>query len=210
MTHNEKERIMLILNKHKCCLVQYANNLYTIKCHSNHQFDISFDECYNRRRRINICPKCNTNSGHIQLTEEYIQETVNACGYSFISFKNEVSILSDKHFKLKCPKNHIYETTWNNFKPKSNVPIKNCPDCANYIRGEHKRINIDEWQEKYKLTLLDVWDGHGGAIFKKYNWKCEADHEFCATINAIQDRQFYACLLCKRVENDKKKINVYN
>ena len=89
----------------------------------------------------------------IKLTYEEIKEYIESFGYKLLSneYKNNKTKL-----KIKCPKGHIFEMSFNSFKNGTR-----CPKC-----GGTQKLTYNEVKEyienfKYKLLSTEYINGDG-------------------------------------------------
>ena len=104
-----------------------------IRHNCGHEYEVTL----NNFKRGERCPHCRHEEfkekcKKKRISREYVEKEVEKEGYFVISFGNFEK--SRDKLKLKCPKGHEYETTWNTFQRG-----KRCPYCNN-SKGE-KRIS---------------------------------------------------------------------
>lgn len=116
----EKEGYKLISEEYN-----NANEKLKVRCPNNHKWEVAWGKFQSGRR----CPYCSGKFINHQVAKEFIEN----CGYKIL--EGIVNIGTDR-IKLSCPHNHVYETTFNNFKSG-----RRCPQC-NQSKGENAIINI--------------------------------------------------------------------
>jgi len=141
----------------------YFNNStkLTIKCPKNHILEMEFKAFWDGNR----CAECFGNKKH---TLDEIKDYIKLKDYELLSdnYKNAFDKLL-----VKCPKNHVYEVTWSNFKKGRKCPIcryqslisKEEKEITNYVKSiyagyivENDRTQIINPKTGYFLEL-DVW-----------------------------------------------------
>lgn len=118
---------------------EYKNNKTKLKmkCPSDHIFEMKFNAFQSGAR----CPICN---GNIKLTYDYVKEYINNENYELLS---KTYINNHTKLNVKCPKGHVFEVKFNNFKTGSRCPV--C--CGNM------QYTYDEVKDMFKskgYTLL--------------------------------------------------------
>ncbi len=114
---------------------EYINNKkpLRIKCSEGHEYNVSFSSFKNKQSR---CPYCN---GNAKYTYEEVKEYVESFGYELLS--NEY-INANGKLKTKCPKGHVWITTFDRFKRDLR-----CKKCANEKLKENKMYTYEEVRE---------------------------------------------------------------
>lgn len=92
-----------------------ARSKLKVQCDKGHIYEVTFDNFKHGYR----CPYC---AGNIKYNYEYIKKYIESFGYELIS-KEYIGVF-DKLI-VKCPKGHIYEVNFNNFKNGYRCPICN-------------------------------------------------------------------------------------
>ena len=113
-----------------------------VKCpNPDHEaYEVRFSAFKNQNSR---CPKCyeEQRGEKSKLSYRYIQLEIEKEGYKLLSDEYEDA---KSKIKIKCPKGHEYETTWNKFQQE-----KRCPIC-NESKGEREITKIlDKLNIKY-------------------------------------------------------------
>lgn len=154
-TQIENEGYQLLSNNYK-----NASTKLKLKCSEKHIYKV----CWNDFQQGNRCPKC---FGTPKKTIDEINDFSISIGYELLSNKYINAI---EKLKFKCPNNHIFEVSWNNFGSDSG---SRCPICWNI---NNRGPNHHEWK--------------GGISFEPY---CEifSDREFR---EFIKSRDSYRCL----------------
>ena len=140
----------------------YKNALspVSLRCQNNHIFQMS----YANFQQGNRCPYCKGT----RFTQEDIIKILEKEGYVLLSglYKNNLSRL-----ELKCPKNHVYSVTYNNFQAGCRCPIcfqeklhSNAEkEIANYIKSIYNGTIIENDRSQIfnpktgKMLELDIW-----------------------------------------------------
>lgn len=134
-----------------------AQDLLDIKCDKNHIFKITY-ACFQQGSRCSTCWDIKNKQYGIEkrLSYDFVKNFIeNFDGYKLVS--NEYINCNSK-LKIKCPEEHVYETTWSTFKSGSR-----CSDC-NYIllqnfnnenRLEYKFVK--DYIEKAGYKLLSTY-----------------------------------------------------
>ena len=119
-TEFEKEGYELLSNEYK-----NAQTYLDVKCNKDHITSFSWNFFQGGGR----CPKC------FRTTKKTIKEIKlfsKSLGYELIS---TTYINALEKLKFKCPENHIFEASWNNFSGKNG---SRCPVCW-FIKNRGKR-----------------------------------------------------------------------
>ena len=124
---------------------KYENNNARMKmvCDKGHNFEMSFNQLYNRNTK---CPKC---MGNAKLSYDEVKEYIESQNYKLLSDKY---IKATSKLKMKCPENHEFEMSWNNFKNHN----QRCPICAkkNQKRRTHSYEYVKNYIESFGYKLI--------------------------------------------------------
>lgn len=109
------------------------NEKIKIRHNCGHEYEVTLNN-FKRGQRCSVCrlEEFKERCKEKRISKEYVEKEVGKEGYIIVSF-GDFEKSRDK-LKLKCPKGHEYEVTWNNFQRG-----KRCPHCNN-SKGE-KRIS---------------------------------------------------------------------
>lgn len=107
-----------------------ASMLLDVECPEGHQYPVTWNN-FEQGQRCNICSSKKTGE-LLRHSFNYVKEFIEKEGYQLLS---EVYIGCKEELIIKCQKNHIYPSTFDNFSQGSR-----CPKCNN-SKGE---TNIDE------------------------------------------------------------------
>src|SRR6056297_4102539 len=77
-----------------------------IKCQEGHEYEVTWSNFKTGYR----CPIC---YGNKKLSYEYVKEYIESFNYQLLS---DTYITAKEKLLLKCPKGHLWETTFSNFK----------------------------------------------------------------------------------------------
>ena len=159
------------------CSNEYKNNYSKLKCICNkgHNIEITWAE-FKRGRRCIIC------SGFAKKTIDEIKEYMKKYNYTCL---DDEYINGSSHLNIQCEKNHLYKSTWYNFKQGGR-----CPKC-NLIKQSIERTG----------SKCIFW--RGGISKEPYcqNWVLELKEY-------IKERDKYKCLnpCC----NSGKKLTIHH
>jgi len=155
---------------------EYKNNKtkLKIKCGQGHYFEMKFNDFKSGHR----CPVC---YGNKKLSYDEIKSYIESFGYQLLSkkYKNNLDNL-----KVQCPKGHIYEVNYNNFKSGYR-----CPYCAKNAKPKIKKIK--KYIESFGYQLLS---GTYKNSQEKLEYRCPKGHSFEMSWNNFQRGQ--RCPVC--------------
>lgn len=175
---------------HELLTEEYINarqNL-SIRCPKGHIYERNWNSFQQGKR----CPYCSPMSKiNKKKTISQINEIALKDGYEFL----EKEWISAKYkMKCKCPRNHIFEINWNNFKGG-----KRC----RYCRDEDKRLSYDyvkEYVEKEGYVLhTEVYVGSKQSLL----FECPKGHIYEATFDAFKHHN-RRCPHCKKSSGETK------
>jgi len=123
----------------------------------------------------------------MKLSFDFVKEQIEKEEYKLLSTKyiNDAAKL-----KIKCPKGHEYEASYNKFNNG-----RRCPQCSNINRGLHKKLSYDFVKEQiekegYKLISTEYFKAN-----RKVKIICSKGHEYEASYNKFQTGR--RCPKCK-------------
>lgn len=157
------------------------NQKLRFKCDKGHSYETRFSYFRNGNR----CPIC---SGNVKLSIDEVRRRLSAYGYKLCSdfYENNLTKL-----KVKCPKGHIYETTWGNFSNKHR-----CPECAKLLVANSKKLSYDEVksriEEKGFELLSEVYEKSSLPL----KVKCKNGHIIYLSYNKINNGR--GCKICSK------------
>jgi len=166
-----KSKTKEIAEGYECLSDNYKNSKTKLKfiCPEQHIFYMSWGSFKSGCR----CPQCGRKKTEdsIRLNIEYIKRK------TYELTNGEYKCLSDSYknnrtkLKFRCPKNHDFMMSWDNFCRGSR-----CPICANSRRGTKRGINIHYIKEYVQqfgyICLSDVY----GTSYDHLKLKCTEDH----------------------------------
>ena len=165
-----------------------------LKCPNNHNYEVRVDSFKEGRR----CQQCFVES--IRLNVDRIKNYIESQGYKWVSgeYKNARSKLL-----LKCPNNHDYKTTYDNFK------IHKCPQC----HSENIRIEEEKKFKEFVEKQGYKWEeGKYKNSRSKILLKCPNNHDYEVRINSFKSGR--RCPLCNNISKGEQKImdvlNIHN
>jgi hypothetical protein len=185
----------IIASKGGICLsTQYLRrrDLMQIQCKKGHVFEMCFEGFSRGDRFCQVCGGTKAKSG------DELKEAAESCGYTFISVAscNDGKGRSRRRVTLRCPKNHLVEMAWDNFKPKDGVPKRGCKECADEKKGGTNRIDGAARGKEYGLTLLDKYKNRS----TNCQWRCEKGHTFVATLVSFELKAKKSEQICTECE----------
>ena len=104
------------------------NKKIKVKHNCGNEYEVTLNN-FKRGKRCSVC-RIKENSEKRNISKEYVEKEIKKEGYLVISFEDFKK--SDDKLKLKCPKGHIFKTSWNSFQQGSR-----CPHCKT-SKGENK------------------------------------------------------------------------
>lgn len=126
-TLEEVKRVVELVEGYELLSTEYDPNK---KIKIRHICGNEYEVTLNNFKRGKRCPICQLKREEKRIKKDYVVKNINKEGYEIISL-NGFNKSSDK-IKLKCPKGHIYEVSWNTFQQGSR-----CPHCKS-SKGENK------------------------------------------------------------------------
>jgi len=117
---------------------KYSNNKnkLTVKCDKDHIYKVSFSD-FQQGNRCAIC------QGVKKLTYDFVKNYINSNGYTLLSKKYENN---STKLTIKCNKNHVYKSSFSNFKKGRRCPICNKKNVTS--KGERDVAKF--------ITLLNI------------------------------------------------------
>ena len=123
--------------------------------------------------------------------------------------KNNYELISKEYKKndikldMKCPKGHLFQTTYSQFQQSVKNKNRICSYCNKLVRLPYKEVkNIIE-KRKYKLLTKTYIN-----VNQKLKLKCPKGHIIYMTLTNFKSSQI-ACTFCRRKENGKKRRHSY-
>lgn len=126
-TLEEVKHIVELVEGYELLSTEYDPNK---KIKIRHICSNEYEVTLNNFKRGKRCPICQLKREEKRIKKDYVVKNINKEGYEVISL-NGFNKSSDK-IKLKCPKGHIYEVSWNTFQQG-----RRCPYCKS-SKGENK------------------------------------------------------------------------
>ena len=126
-TLEEVKHIVELVEGYELLSTEYDPNK---KIKIRHICGNEYEVTLNNFKRGKRCPICQLKREEKRIKKDYVVKNINKEGYEVISL-NGFNKSSDK-IKLKCPKGHIYEVSWNTFQQG-----RRCPYCKS-SKGENK------------------------------------------------------------------------
>ena len=119
-----------------CISYDVKTKVFTYKCSNGHIGKMRMDHW----RRGVRCSKC---VGNRKLTFDEVKNIIESEGYTLLSN----SYINNKtKLTVKCPKNHIYKVTYNNWKSGNR-----CPECSSTYKKNIHELYTEFDNEGYKL-----------------------------------------------------------
>jgi len=145
----------------------------------------------NEEKRL-IIKKRNKSSPN-KLAIWYVRGRIKRKNYILLS--NEY-INNATKIKIKCPNNHIFEMTYNNFKSGHRCPICSRKKAADSVRLTYTQVK----NQIESIPGYDLLSKYYINNRTKLHIKCHVGHDFLMSYNGIQSG--HRCPLCK---NEKTK-----
>jgi hypothetical protein len=189
------EEFQLIAKQHGGeCLSTIYKNLNTklkFRCNKGHEWDATAGHVKSSKNRKGTwCPKCGNRHITIQEINNIAKERGGVCLTKVYTKGADVA-------QWRCSESHIWEAPFRNI-------IKGywCPHCANEIKGNMRKLTIEDMHETAKL--------HGGkCLSKEYInsqskllWECGEGHQWLTKPNSVRNGSW--CPYCsgnKKFEN---------
>lgn len=180
----------------ECLATQYLGYRapVPIRCRKGHEFVASLEAIDQPAYRgPRFCPKC---GGKQKKTEYEHRAIVELCGYVFIGSRRVADgKRSRAYLTVRCPSNHEYSVSWDNFKPlpeNPGMPKRGCATCFNSRRGGNNRGSIVKWCERTGVEPLERYTNRT----TKLSWRCASGHTFEGTLVGLKDRKRHPCPRC--------------
>jgi ribosomal protein S27E len=170
---------------HNLLSESYKNNksMLKVKCPKGHTYEV----VYNNFQQGSRCPIC---YGNVKHTYNFIKQQFENEGYVLLS---KIYKGSHSKLKVKCPKGHIYNPIYSNFKNNHK-----CPYCTNNnIKHTYNFIKQQFENEGYKL-LSDKYIENKS----KLKVKCPEGHRYEVIYNSFQ--QGKRCPICDFLNKSSK------
>lgn len=155
----------------------------TLKCPNGHVYDTDFHGFKNKGSR---CRKCSDKKR--KLTYDYVKKYIESHGYKLISkeYKN-----ANENLEVECPKGHIYDVNYSNFKSG-----KRCPYC----NGKHKYTK-EEMLSYFQSEGYEVLSSEYKDTSSRLIVKCNHGHIYDTTfLNFKRGKRCSKCANNKRLD----------
>jgi len=153
-----------------------AKNKITVKCPNNHIYDV----LYTNFQQGSRCPDC---VGNKKLSYNQIKSYIESIGYQLISTKY---INRFEKLKIKCPQNHIFQSSFQNFKYR-----QKCPICYLKKRSKYTYDSVKFHIENEGYILLsNVYINTNTKLWVK----CNKGHKYKVTYNHF--KHGHRCPVC--------------
>ncbi len=187
-TEKQYDKIVAVIQRKggECLSPQYLGYRVPlrVRCGKGHVFQATpeaIDQPASRGPRF--CPEC---GGTRRKEDEELREAVAGCGYEYLGVESrKVSGRSRRYIKVRCPKGHEYETTWDNFNPKNGVPKRKCAACYHKVVGVSKRVDIRQWIETHGIEPTEDYKSSVAA----HEWRCSQGHIFVAKLVVLRNKK---------------------
>lgn len=174
-----------------------AKEKLVLKCPNGHIFKMSLTKFKCGQR----CVECHNikMSNKMRHDYNYIKDYIESFGYKLLS--NEY-INNKNKLILKCPKNHVFQMTFDNFKRGCR-----CTTCYDMTRGNSKRLTYDYVEEYvsskgYKLLSKKYKNNSSKLLFK-----CPNGHIF--SMNFAKFKQGRRCPKCINKSSGENRIKEF-
>ena len=169
----EKEGYKLLSKTYK-----NNKNKLKVKCPKDHESKIRLSN-FHYGQRCQECPSCAIDKR--RHSYEHVKELIEKEGYTLLSetYKN-----NRKKLKVRCPENHVYETTYYSFKSG-----RRCPECAGNKKLTYEHIKEQIENEGYALLSKEYKNANN-----KLKVKCSKGHKY--KVNWGHFQQGVRCLEC--------------
>lgn len=137
LTHKEVKEYIESFGYEMLDEYKNSNTKIIIKCQNGHVYKTLFHNFKKGQR----CKECQNKN--IPYTHKEVKEYIESFGYELIS---NTYINCKTKLLIKCPKGHIYEVSFDNFKRG-----RRCPYCKLKSKGEEK---VKEVLEKYNIDFI--------------------------------------------------------
>lgn len=170
-----------------------AHEKLEIKCDKGHIIKMNFNNFKSGKRCV-ICDRLSKSLSHDEIYQKIKEE-----GHELLSeYKN-----SQQKLKIKCPKGHIYEQSYNYFR--NNV---RCPICAKEKVNKRKEKRYNEVKDiiekqNYKLISKEYKNNK-----EKILIMCPNKHIYSTKFDNFQ--QGNRCPICSSSKGEKQIINILN
>lgn len=170
-----------------------------MKCPLGHIFKMSFHSFKDGNHR---CPYCYDEHRNetTRFTYEEVKGYIENKGYKLLSteYINSLSKL-----QIKCPKGHIFQTTFNDFKNQGS----RCSICAIKSRADKQKLSYEEVKQyiesfNYKLISTEYQN-----YMTKLDIRCPLNHKFKMTYGCF--KQGCRCPICSKQNGSEKRKHSY-
>lgn len=161
-----------------------AKEKITLKCPNGHIYDTDFHGFKNKGSR---CRKCSDKKR--KLTYDYVKKYIESHGYKLISkeYRN-----AKENLEVECPKGHIYDVNYSNFKSG-----KRCPYC----NGKHKYTK-EEMLSYFQSEGYEVLSSEYEDTSSRLIVKCNHGHIYDTTFLNFKNGK--RCPECKNFKGELK------
>lgn len=170
----EKEGYKLLSTEYK-----NIHEKLKVECPKKHQYEVRFYSFQQGSK----CPICynNIRGDNKKSTYKYVKTQIEKTGYKLLSkeYKNARSFL-----KIECPREHQYETKYNNFQQG-----RKCPVCNGKQKNTYEYVKTQIEKEGCKL-LSNKYNSNK----EKLKILCPKGHQYKVRYNDFQ--QGYRCPVC--------------
>ena len=176
---------------YKCISEIYINRFQSLDwiCPNSHSFKMT----WNNFRNGNRCSEC---SGKKKKDLLYISNYLKSYGYFCLS-KTYINSYT-KNLKVRCPKDHIYNTSWTNFQQG-----RRCFECFGSKKKSKKEV------KKYIKSHGYKWiSGKYKNIFSKLELGCNRGHIYFVRYDQFQAG--HKCPFCHHQDNIIKFTGIGN
>lgn len=122
------------------------NKKIKVKHNCGNEYEVTLNN-FKRGERCSVC-RIKENAEKRSISKEYVEKEIKKEEYLVISFEDFKK--SDDKLKLKCPKGHIFKTSWNSFQQGSRCPYCKTSKGENKIKDFLDSENIIYYQQ-YKF-----------------------------------------------------------
>ena len=159
-----------------------------MKCPEGHIIERRFDHF----KRDHSCPKCSGNAKH---TLDEVKQYIIDYGYILLSteYKNNKTKL-----KMQCPKGHIFEMRFNEFKVGQRCPKCKAIDLGDRLRYSYEYVKEYIDNEGYELLSTE----YKNSKEDKLKIKCPKGHIFEMRFGNFNQGQ--RCSVCKSSKGEIK------
>ena len=121
--------------------------------------------------------------------EDIIKKYIESNNYTYIEMIEEKGLNS--RIKIKCPKGHIYEVSFKNFKGNKAKKGTRCPECSNNKKPDYEQIKEMVEKKGFKLISKEYINSKD-----KLEIECKNGHRFYRTKNILKRGNNIECPYC--------------